>query len=144
MKEETRSAMAEMQAKERKKRMMRALSQARQELMREIREKEKLVKNSRGRTAGKRRMRTAADAMSAQERMALNGCVRVYQLGRPMGRRQFLRLPEDLQRLYVRLLRDKHGATRQDVLALTGEDFGMPFGVGDAEQWQAFLTQGRR
>ena len=97
MKEETRSAMAEMQAKERKKRMMRALSQARQELMREIREKEKLVKNSRGRTAGKRRMRTAADAMSAQERMAL-----------------------------------------------TGEDFGMPFGVGDAEQWQAFLTQGRR
>ena len=144
MKEETRSAMAEMQAKERKKRMMRALSQARQELMREIREKEKLVKNSRGRTAGKRRMRTAADAMSAQERMALNGCVRVYQLGRPMTRRKFLALPEDLRRVYVKLLRDKHGATRQQVRQMTGEDYGLRFGEGDARKWEAFLARGRR
>ena len=125
---------------------MREAGMARRLLQEEIREKRILANCSKRKCvhSGQVRVRMAADALSEREWDRMNGRIRIYQLGRPMGRRQFLRLPEDLQRLYVRLLRDKHGATRQEVLALTGEDFGMPFGVGDAEQWQAFLTQGRR
>ena len=55
-----------------------------------------------------------------------------------------LALPEDLRRLYVKLLRDKHGATRQQARQLTGEDYGLRFGEGDAQKWAAFLARGKR
>ena len=53
-------------------------------------------------------------------------------------------LPEDLRRLYVKLLRDKHGATRQQARQLTGEDYGLRFGEGDAQKWAAFLARSKR
>ena len=62
----------------------------------------------------------AADALSEREWDRMNGHIRIYQLGRPMTRRKFLELPEDLRRVYVKLLRDKHGATRQQVRQMTG------------------------
>ena len=48
------------------------------------------------------------------------------------------------ERLYVKLLRDKHGATRQQARQLTGEDYGLRFGEGDAQKWAAFLARGKR
>ena len=58
--------------------------------------------------------------------------------------KEILELPEDLRRVYVKLLRDKHGATRQQVRQMTGEDYGLRFGEGDARKWEAFLARGRR
>ena len=90
-------------------------------------------------------MRTASDVLSDRDWDRMNGHIRIYRpVGRPLTRRQFLALPEDLRRLYVKLLRDKHGATRQQARQLTGEDYGLRFGEGDAQKWAAFLARGKR
>lgn len=94
--------------------------------------------------SGRVRVRTASDVLSDRDWDRMNGHIRIYQLGRPLTRRQFLALPEDLRRLYVKLLRDKHGATRQQARQLTGEDYGLRFGEGDAQKWAAFLARGKR
>ena len=78
----------------------------------------------------------------------MSACVPVlfsrFRISCSLRRRQFLALPEDLRRLYVKLLRDKHGATRQQARQLTGEDYGLRFGEGDAQKWAAFLARGKR
>ena len=95
--------------------------------------------------AGTQRTGAGADGVGRAERPGLGSDERPYpQLGRPLTRRQFLALPEDLRRLYVKLLRDKHGATRQQARQLTGEDYGLRFGEGDAQKWAAFLARGKR
>ena len=38
----------------------------------------------------------------------------------------------------------EHGATRQQARQLTGEDYGLRFGEGDAQKWAAFLARGKR
>ena len=76
--------------------------------------------------------------------VVLVGLAVILDDGRPRTRRQFRALPEDLRRLYVKLLRDKHGATRQQARQLTGEDYGLRFGEGDAQKWAAFLARGKR
>ena len=125
---------------------MREAGIARRLLQEEIREKKILANCSRRKCvhSGQVRVRTAADALSEREWERMNGRIRIYQLGRPMTRRQYLALPEDLRRIYVKLLRDKHGATRQQARRMTGEDFGLRFGEGDARKWEAFLERGRR
>lgn len=109
-------------------------------LRQEAREKRILAGCSRRRHSGSGRVRTRlpSDGLSRQALAGMNGRIRVYQLGRPMTRRQFRAMPEDLQRLYVLLLRDKHGATRRNVRELVGEDFGLHFGAGDAQRWAEF------
>ena len=125
---------------------MKELGYPRRMLQEEIRERRELARSGKCKCvgSGKVRVRTPSDAMRQRELERLNGRVRIYQLGRPMSRRQFRALPEDLQRLYVRLLRDKHGATRRAVRELIGEDFGLRFGEGDSARWNAFLARGRQ
>ena len=125
---------------------MREAGMARRLLQEEIREKRILANCSKWKCvhSGQVRVRMAADALSEREWDRMNGHIRIYQLGRPMTRRKFLELPEDLRRVYVKLLRDKHGATRQQVRQMTGEDYGLRFGEGDARKWEAFLARGRR
>ena len=114
--------------------------------MEEIREKKSVANSGKCKCvhSGRVRVRTASDALSDRDWDRMNGHIRIYQLGRPLTRRQFLALPEDLRRLYVKLLRDKHGATRQQARQLTGEDYGLRFGEGDAQKWAAFLARGKR
>ena len=120
-------------------------SPAQRLLRQEAREKRILAGCSRHRHTGSGRVRTRmpSDYLSTQALARMSGCVRIYQLGCPMTRRQFRAMPEDLQRLYVHLLRDKHGATRRDVREMVGEDFGLRFGEGDAQRWAAFRRRGR-
>ena len=98
--------------------------------------------------AGTLRTGAGADGVGRAERPGLGSDERPYpHLSAPPPpppRRQFLALPEDLRRLYVKLLRDKHGATRQQARQLTGEDYGLRFGEGDAQKWAAFLARGKR
>ena len=114
--------------------------------MEEIREKKSVANSGKCKRVhcGRVRVRTASDVLSDRDWDRMNGHIRIYQLGRPLTRRQFLALPEDLRRVYVKLLRDKHGATRQQVRQMTGEDYGLRFGEGDARKWEAFLARGRR
>ena len=92
--------------------------------------------------AGTQRTGAGADGVGRAERPGLGSDERPYP--HLSARRQFLALPEDLRRLYVKLLRDKHGATRQQARQLTGEDYGLRFGEGDAQKWAAFLARGKR
>ena len=95
--------------------------------------------------AGTQRTGAGADGVGRAERPGLGSDERPYpHLSARLTRRQFLALPEDLRRLYVKLLRDKHGATRQQARQLTGEDYGLRFGEGDAQKWAAFLARGKR
>ena len=125
---------------------MKEAGTARRLLQEEIREKRILANCSKRKCvhSGRVRVRVASDALNEREWERMNGHIRIYQLGRPMTRRQFLGMPEDLRRIYVKLLRDKHGATRQQVRQMTGEDYGLQFGEGDARKWEAFLARGRR
>ena len=125
---------------------MREAGMARRLLQEEIREKRILANCSKRKCvhSGQVRVRMAADALSEREWDRMNSHIRIYQLGRPMSRRQFRALPEDLQRLYLRLLRDKHGATREQARALTGTEPGAWHGEGDPEKWQAFLKRAGR
>ena len=134
------------QMKQRGDRTMRELGTARRLLMEEIREKKSVANSGKCKRVhcGRVRVRTASDVLSDRDWDRINGHIRIYQLGRPLTRRQFLALPEDLRRLYVKLLRDKHGATRQQARQLTGEDYGLRFGEGDAQKWAAFLARGKR
>ena len=71
----------------------------------------------------------------------LNGPVYVYQLGLPMTKKQFAAMPGDLQTLYVRLLRDKHGATAAEAEFLTGDLRGVRFTKeGNEKKWALFIT----
>lgn len=123
-----------------------APEEARRLLMEELREKRDIARNGKKKRvgSGRVRVRMSCDGLDRRGWAQQDGRLRVYQLGRPMGFLEFRRLPEDVQRLYVKLLRDKHGATRRDVRRLVGEDFGMHFGAGDAEKWRAFLARERR
>lgn len=134
------------QMKQRGDRTMRELGTARRLLMEEIREKKSVANSGKCKRVhcGRVRVRTASDVLSDRDWDRMNGHIRIYQLGRPLTRRQFLALPEDLRRLYVKLLQDKHGATRQQARQLTGEDYGLRFGEGDAQKWAAFLARGKR
>ena len=127
-------------------RNMREAGMARRLLQEELREKKRLASSGRRKCvhSGRVRVRMMSDALSEQEWARMNGHIRIYQLGRPLTRRQYLALPEDLRRIYVKLLRDKHGATRQQVRQLVGEDLGLRFGTGDARRWEAFLARGKR
>ena len=106
---------------------MRELGTARRLLMEEIREKKSVANSGKCKRVhcGRVRVRTASDVLSDRDWDRMNGHIRIYQL-------------------YVKLLQDKHGATRQQARQLTGEDYGLRFGEGDAQKWAAFLARGKR
>ena len=125
---------------------MREAGSARRMLQEEIRERKRLAVNGGHKCghSGRVRVRMSSDLLDRNAWEQRNGALRIYQLGRPMSRRQFRALPEDLQRLYLRLLRDKHGATQEQARALTGTEPGAWHGEGDPEKWQTFLKRAGR
>ena len=88
------------QMKQRGDRTMRELGTARRLLMEEIREKKSVANSGKCKRvhSGRVRVRTASDVLSDRDWDRMNGHIRIYQLGRPLTRRQFLALPEDLRR----------------------------------------------
>lgn len=72
-------------------------------------------KKSTGRSAHNRRthagkggaVRFPSDFMTRKEKNAMNGEVKSYKLNSPMDWGQFKKLPDDLQKIYVKLLRDR-------------------------------------
>ena len=61
-----------------------------------------------------------SDRMSQEEKDAMNGEVKTYQIRRPMNWSDFKRLPKDLQAEYLLMLTDKRGAGRKDVADMFG------------------------
>ena len=124
-------------------------TEAYQALAEELAERRSLARSAFGRVSGggEVTVRLPSDSLRPGERQALNGPPRVYQLGRPMSREAYAQLPDDLKRLYLRLLRDRHGGTEKQIRRLTGaaETFGIRLSDarGDAKRWRAFLA-GRR
>ncbi len=71
---------------------MRELGTARRLLMEEIREKKSVANSGKCKRvhSGRVRVRTASDVLSDRDWDRMNGHIRIYQLGRPLTRRQFL------------------------------------------------------
>jgi hypothetical protein len=111
----------------------------------EQQERQVLARSSRGRYtgAGAVTVRLPSDALEGRELAGLNGPARSYDLGRPLGGAEFEALPDDLKRLYLRLLRDRHGGTERQIRRLTGarESYGVCLSAarGDRAKWRRFL-----
>lgn len=84
---------------------------------------------------------------------SLHGPCRVYQLGRPMPLAQLNALPADLQRRYLRRLRQRGGSEEavKRMLGAAPEDmrrlrarYHISFDCPDAARWASFCSQERR
>ena len=99
--------------------------------------------HSRVTGAGEVAVRLPSDRLNPSQRQSMNGPARVYRLGGPLSRAQYRALPDDLKRLYLKLLRDRHGGTEKQIRRLTGarETFGLCLSRsrGDEEKWRRFL-----
>ena len=75
------------------------------------------ARNRRGHTGSRGGMKTAADYMTKKELRALDGEVKTYRMGSPMGWIEFQTLPDDLKKMYIKNLRKKFNVP-DEVLAL--------------------------
>jgi len=95
--------------------------------------------------AGEVTVRLPSDALPARALEQLNGPARSYQLGKPLHAAEFSALPDDLKRLYLRLLRDRYGGTERQIRRLTGtqENYGVCLSAarGDRRRWKRFMEK---
>lgn len=110
------------------------------------------------RTAGSARLRVGArravtlpsDHLNPAELERRNGPCRVYRLGAPMDIGQFEAMPRDLQRAYLRRLRQRGGSMEavQAMLGIDGEKMAqilastqVTLDQPDRTSWAAFLAR---
>jgi hypothetical protein len=124
-------------------------AEAYEALTEDMAERRALARSAFGRVSGggEVRVRLPSDHLRPGQQSELNGPTRVYDLGRPLSRGEYAGLPDDLKRLYLRLLRDRHGGTEKQIRRLTGaaETFGVRLSGarGDGRRWAAFLALAR-
>jgi len=94
---------------------------------------------------GKRRSVTLpSDFLDPAAIQRRSGPCRTYRLGRPMTLEEFEQMPDDLQKLYLRRLR-QCGGSESDVEQMLGAAPGglrvhrIRFDQQDPERWRAFL-----
>lgn len=65
------------------------------------------ARNRRGHTGKRGGMKTAADYMTQKQLRALDGEVKTYRMGSPMDWAEFIGMPDDLKKMYIKNLRKK-------------------------------------
>ena len=110
----------------------------------DVRKRGNLARSAHHKKTGGGGVWLLSDRLTPTQWERRNGDLRVYALGRPMTPEQYNAMPADLQKLYLRLLRDRHGATVQDVTAMLGacDLLGVRFSgtEGDQSAWTLFLS----
>ncbi len=85
-----------------------------------------------------------SDRLAPEELAMRSGPCRTYRLGKPMSMAEFRTMPADLQRLYLRRLRQR-GGSESDVEQMLGIKQGslrryrVRFDKPNAQAWSAFL-----
>lgn len=80
------------------------------EYIQDCKEKKNIGNNARNKKvhSGKRGgVKTAMDYMTKKQLRAMDGEVKTYRLGSPMGWEEFSSMPDDLKKIYIKKLRDK-------------------------------------
>ena len=83
--------------------------------------KDKKSTNRSSRSYSKRRkgrVHLEHDNLTNSQLKSLNGPVQTYQLGKPMTIHAFVAMPSDLQGMYIKRLREKFGATNEDIAGM--------------------------
>lgn len=113
-------------------------------------QKKWIGRSARQRVGLRRTVTLPSDSLSPLELERKNGPCRVYRLGRPMRMREFGAMPPDLQRLYLRRLRQRGGsrASVSRMLGITEPQLeqlqrrtGVVFDCPDEGAWQEFLAK---
>ena len=113
-------------------------------------EKKRLARCAAAKVRNHRTVTLPSDGLTQKDLQDRNGPCRVYHLGRPMTLNNFLAMPRDLQRSYLRRL-DVHGGSPDTVAAMWGMDtaelllllrgYGVRLDNPDAERWRAFMRR---
>ena len=111
-------------------------------------QKKIVARSARRRVGARKTVTLPSDHLDEAELAGRNGPCRVYRLGVPMDRQSLESMPPDLQRAYLRRLRQR-GGSEESVSHMLGMDHGqlqslaMRHGVRfdrpDEAAWSAFL-----
>lgn len=78
------------------------------------------ARNRRGHTGSRGGMKTASDYMTQKELRALDGEVKTYRLGSPMDWAEFITMPDDLKKMYIKNLRKKFNVPDEELAMAMG------------------------
>ncbi len=110
--------------------------------------KARIARSARRRLGQRKAVTLPSDGLSALELQSRNGPCRTYRLGAPMTMAEFSAMPRDLQRAYLRRLRQRGGSektvetmlgvSRQELRQLLAREH-VALDRPDQEAWEAFL-----
>lgn len=87
----------------------------------DVREKKQTARSAWNRNKGKyRAVRLPSDFMTRKEREAMNGEVKSYRLNEPMSWEEFKSMPDDIMTTYIKLIRERFGASDTAVANMMG------------------------
>ena len=107
-------------------------------------QKRQTARSAHHRVGNRRSVTLPSDFLDPAAIARRNGPCRTYRLGKPMKREEFEALPSDLQKLYLRQLR-QNGGSEADVERMLGAAPGglrryrVRFDQQNPERWKAFL-----
>ena len=113
-------------------------------------QKKRTAHSARLRVGARRAVSLPSDNLNPAELQGRNGPCRVYRLGVPMDIGQFEAMPRDLQRTYLRRLRQRGGSTEavRAMLGISGqqmqqilEQARVTLDQPDQAAWAAFLER---
>lgn len=138
------------------------MDDAKYEFISDSAEKKRIGNSARHRRThnGKRGgVKLPSDFLTKKERDAMSGECRSYRINEPMKWAEFKAMPEDIQRQYVQILRDRYGANNQNLSEMFRiarpavskhlKMLGMPSlkkgsRLHDKEGWEKFLNEGKQ
>ena len=113
-------------------------------------QKKRTAYSARLRVGARRAVSLPSDSLNPAELQSRNGPCRVYRLGVPMDIEQFEAMPRDLQRAYLRRLRQRGGSPEgvRAMLGVSGQQMQqilernkVTLDQPDREAWAAFLKR---
>ena len=87
----------------------------------DVKEKKQTARSAWNRNKGKyRTVRLPSDFMTRKEREAMNGEVKSYRLNDPMTWEEFKAMPDDIMTSYIKLIRERFGASDTAIANMMG------------------------